>query len=244
MLKMKKSLIIASLIVASIANAGYLKVEEVKSFNDMDFIKKVGVTIESIYDADSLYIANITVKGNDDTVYITKDKKYFIAGNVINLQTTKPLTAPVQDISIAKGKESFTFGTGTEEFYLFTDPECPYCKQFETYLPQLEKIAKINIFYFPLTNIHPIAKELSKFQLSQKGKHSVIDILNIGVASDSFINRKYEDKESTELDAKINEQLNIAKKFGIRSTPSLLNAKGERIDWTDFLTDHKIELKR
>lgn len=241
-----KKIIVLSLTLSSIitmsANANYLKEKELKNFNELPMIKKANAEISSVYDNDSLYIANIKVQNNSDTVFITKDKKYLIAGNVIDINTGKTLAAPITNLDIAKGKESYVFGSGKKEYYIFTDPECPFCKELEKYLPQIEKDVKLNIFYFPLLRLHPNARELAKFQLSLKDKNqNVLENLAKTTSDADYGARSYTPEISKILDEKLDEQQKIGETFGVRGTPMIINAKGEMMNWVEFLNEYNIQ---
>lgn len=83
--------------------------------------------------------------GNADEIYLTKDKKLILSGDLIDVNSGIKISAPA-DLTGVRGKEAFVYGKGTEEYFLFTDPECPYCKKFESYLPQIENKVKIKYF--------------------------------------------------------------------------------------------------
>ena len=102
------------------------KIEEIK---ELELFKRANIDIVNGHDLDSLYYLNIKVQGNPNTVYLTKDKKYLVSGEVINTTSGKKLTAPVDLSILEEGKEALTFGKGSQELVLFTDPECPYCKK-------------------------------------------------------------------------------------------------------------------
>ena len=240
---LKKSLI--SLVVATLSlNASFLSKDTIdKDFNNLDIFKKNGVTVSSVYKEGNIYITNI--KGNNlkDTVYLSEDKQYMFTGGLNTNLNGEILASPV-DLEITKNKEAFVFGKGEKEYLLFTDPECPFCKKFEEFLPALEDKVKIRIFYNPLVDMHPTAKEVSKYQMSQKDKMSIIDILKINNKNPEFINRTYDEKTSKSLENKINEQMKIADEFNINSTPTIIDSKGKKILWTNFLKEQGIDLSK
>jgi thiol:disulfide interchange protein DsbC len=47
-------------------------------------------------------------------------------------------------------------GSGKRAIYIFEDPDCPYCKQFEEQLPKVDDVT-LHIFLYPLTSVHPHA---------------------------------------------------------------------------------------
>lgn len=223
-------------------NANYLNETKVKDFNNIEFFKKINAEVKNVYDADSLYIVDIKVQGMTDKIFITKDKKTFIKGTAIDLETSQQLDSPVKDISMAKDKEAFTFGTGKDEYLLFTDPQCPYCKELEKYFPQLLDKVSVKVFYYPLLQIHPEAGELSKFQMfTSKNESDKLKLLNISTEDDSYKKRKYDLQLSNELDKKLKEQMDIGNEFGIQGIPVLITSNGMKINWVEFLLKYDID---
>merc|ERR1711991_696657 len=158
----------------------------------------------------------------------TKDKKYLIAGNVISTTDGKKLDVPV-DLSAIRGKEAFTFGKGKDEYFLFTDPECPYCKKFESYFTQVEDKVKIRIFFFPLS-FHANAKDISLYVMSQKSQDAKVKaFLNTTKDTPAFKNRKISKAELAKLEKKLNTQMDIGAKLGVAGTPSLFDGKGNKV---------------
>jgi len=240
---LKKSFI--SLVVATLSlNANFLSKDTVdKDFNNLEIFKKNNVTVSSVYKEGNIYITNIKVNNMKDTVFLSEDKKYMFTGGISTESNGEALSSPV-NLNIAKNKEAFTFGKGEEEYLLFTDPECPFCKKFEEFLPELENKVKIKVFYLPLVDMHPTAKEVSKYQMSLKDKMPIIDILKIDNKNPGFINRTYDEKTSKLLEDKVNEQMKIADEFNINSTPTLIDSKGKKITWTNFLQKQGIKLSK
>ena len=129
MFDLTKKVVLSSLLLGTILNADYKEVSknEIAQMEQLELLKKAQIKIVKAYDAGSVYILNINVQGNPDEIYLTKDKKMVLAGDVIDVSDGMKITAPA-DVSILKGKEAFTFGKGSDEYFLFTDPECKYCK--------------------------------------------------------------------------------------------------------------------
>lgn len=215
---------------------------EVIELQKIQLLKKAQIKIIKAYDMGSLYILNTKIQEKPQELFLTKDKKILIAGNVMNSKTGEPITAPI-DLSDLQGKQALTFGTGTDEYYLFTDPECPYCKKFESYLPQIEKNVKINIFFFPLS-FHENAKDLSLYFMSKESNNEKIKaMMSVDAKSKEFINRKIDKKTLTKLEEKLQIQLQIAQKLGIRGTPTLYSTSGKKVVWVNLLKKYGVDVK-
>lgn len=242
MIKTTRNILLCATLLTS-ANAleklGKKEINEIENFN---LFKKADVKIDKVYDTGSLYYLEVNIKGNKDQVYLTKDKKYLIAGDVIDVNNGTKLTIPV-DLSNAKGKEAFVFGTGEKEYTLFTDPECPYCKKFEEYLPQIKDKVKINVFLYPL-DFHKNAKNLSLYILSKNTTQEKIDALfKTTKDSKDFINRKIDKSKLEKLEKTLDEQIKIGQNINVQGTPSLFDKSGKKVSWVVMLQEYGIEVK-
>lgn len=214
--------------------------QELVNIQALNLIKQANIEVNKAYDAQSLYLLDSTIQGQKQSIYLTKDKKYIIAGNAMDATTGSALTLPI-DLSITQNKEALTFGSGKDEYILFTDPECPYCKKFESFFPQLEKFVKIKVFFYPLS-FHEKAKNLSLYILSQKTNEAKIDaMLNIDASSELFIKRNQ--KSLASYEAHLEEEMNIARTLNISGTPTIFNKKGNKVSWVGLLKKYNIEVK-
>lgn len=243
MISSGKKLLFSTLLATSALFAQTeLSNSQLKDLGELNIFKKSGITITKGIDADSVYILNIKAQNAVDTIYLTKDKKYLISGEVLATETGMPLSMPV-DVSILKGKEAFTFGKGSDEYILFTDPECPYCRKFESYFPQIEDKVKIRVFYYPL-DFHKNAYDLSMFIMSQKTyEDKVKTMLNVTAKDEVYKNRKYDSKTEENLKKKLDENIELAFEMGVQGTPAMFDMQGNKIVWVDILKKYGIEVR-
>ena len=244
MFNFTKNVLISSLLFSSVLNAANKEVpkNEIAQMEQLELLKRAQIKINKAYDIGSLYILNITVQGNADEIYLTKDKKLILSGDVIDATNGMKISAPV-DLTGIEGKEAFVFGKGTEEYILFTDPECPYCKKFESYLPQIESKVKIRVFYFPLES-HENAKDLSLYVMSQKTSAKKIEAMfsandNLQIAK----NAKYTQAELAKLEKSLEEQIQIGMKLNVQGTPTIFDKDGKSVVWVNLLEKFGIEVK-
>jgi thiol:disulfide interchange protein DsbC len=99
-----------------------------------------------------------------NVLYTDSKGQVGLFGNLVELKTRKNLTElrrdelmvvdfsklPV-DKAIVKVK-----GNGSRKLAIFTDPDCPYCKQLEKELANVTDVT-VYIFLLPLTQLHPDA---------------------------------------------------------------------------------------
>ena len=230
-------------------NTGFAALKEVPKsetlkLEQLELLKQNSIKINKAFDIGSLYMLNINVKGNSDEVFLTKDKNYLISGVVVDVKSGVELSIPV-DLSNLKNKEALTYGNGKDEYVLFTDPECTYCKKFESFFPQIKDKVKIKIFFFPL-DFHENAKNLSLYIMGQKTNNQKIDAMfefNIGDDLSKIKNIKYSKAEWTKLENQLNLHLSRAKSLNIQSTPTLYDKDGNSIIWIDLLEKYGVEFK-
>lgn len=243
-----KLALISFLLVAISAQANFieLKKSDLSQFEELALFQRAGIKVEKAFDSGEFYVLKIEAQGRKDELYLTKDKKFVVSGSVINTSNGLPLKAPV-DLSALKGKEAFTYGDGKEEFILFTDPECPYCKKFESYFPQLKDKVKIKVFFYPL-DFHPNAREISKYILSRKTKKEKIDaFFEFEIGNESVLskvkNTKYSTAEEEKLNNFLNEQIELGINLGVQGTPALFDKNGQSVIWVQLLEKYGIKVK-
>lgn len=240
----KISFILLFISTTLFADIKELSINETSNLAQLELLKKDNIKILKAYDIGSLYILKIDIQGNKDEVFLTKDKKYIISGTVVDTSNSMLVTLPV-DLTPTKDKEAFTYGTGKDEYVLFTDPECPYCKKFESYLPQIKDKVKIRVFFYPL-EFHQNTKDLSFYILNQKTTTQKIDAFyefNIGDNLDKIKNIKYNKDEQTKLEKQLQEQIDIASKLDIQGTPTIFDKDGNNIIWVNLLEKYGIDIK-
>ena len=127
-----------------------------------------GVEIRGIYTTAHPNLYEIVMNGNQ-IIYITSDYKYVIAGSMLDVAKDENLTAErMSDLS----KVSFdslpldqaikkVYGKGTYSIAVFSDPDCPFCKQLEQQLAGADDLT-VYTFLFPLESLHPGATAKAK----------------------------------------------------------------------------------
>ena len=234
---MKKFIVAASLIAASLlANS---KVD-IHIFDDMGFVKR-GVQVLKAKDLGDVYMLLGKYKRGTFDIFVTKDKKYYIIGSAYDNKTNEKLAFKI-DMSKYKDKEAFSTGEGKDEYYVFTDPECPYCKRFERNIPYLKKYAKFHFFLYPLP-FHKHAKAMSQYLLSLPKEKRAEALYAMQVKGDeSYKKAKYSLDEIDRLNKELQKQQRIADELGVRGTPTVYDKNGKSVNWTTLANKYNVTL--
>lgn len=197
-------------------------------------IKKIGGTVTSVRQspARGLYEMLIERDGRKGVLYMDYGKKHLIQGAVFDLGTLEQVIAHKDELPQPKPQKPVDVKTipvanavimgnpkGTKKLYVFTDPDCPFCRTGHAELKKLAKIAPdvaIHIMLFPLP-MHPGAYDKSRAVLESKS----LDLLN----------KAFEGKEipkpSKESSKKsIDEIAKFAAANGISGTPTMVLPDG------------------
>ena len=121
---------------------------------DKEALKKIGaqVRIDSVSFNEAIGLFEIVTNGR--VIYATKDGKYMILGNVIEVQTLKNLTTErmaslrTVDFSSLKLDDAIKISDGKRAIAVFEDPDCQYCKNLNVELKKLKDVS-IYIFLYP-----------------------------------------------------------------------------------------------
>ena len=152
-------------------------------------------------------------------VYIDKNLRFIISGQIVDRQTKKDLTlerwkefrrVEVASLSL---KNAIPMGEGERKLYVFTDPECHLCFQLHEELKQTKNIQTF-FFLYPLNpNSHKKAKAI----WCSKNRIKALE-------------DAYQGKELTSLscDTKsVDNNIEFGKRLFFQSTPTLIFQNGK-----------------
>ncbi|MDD2266297.1 thioredoxin fold domain-containing protein [Sulfuricurvum sp.] len=209
----------------------------ISELSALDIIKESQIQILKVHDEGSVYLIKglptRVVEGQEKRpfdFFITKDKKILITGNAIRTDTKQRVSFPM-DKNIIAGKEAFSYGTGKEVLYVFIDPQCPYCKQFEKIMPTLKEKYTFKIYLFPLS-FHPEAIPMSKWILKGSDQEDMAErLLAIANGSQEYKNVVLSADEDKRLMDLINIQIGLAKEIEVMGTPTVMDSDLNKMNW-------------
>ncbi len=105
-----------------------------------------------------------------NVAYVEESGRYFLFGHMFDMQTQTDLTeGKIMAEQVAKVdfkklplKDAIKIvrGDGSRRVAIFSDPDCPYCKQLENNIANLTNVT-IYLYLFPIDQLHPQAKAKS-----------------------------------------------------------------------------------
>jgi len=184
------------------------------------------------------YILTIVSKQGNSSLYITHDKKYTILGQVYdNLKHKIIIPHYPVDKNIVKKGVVFSFGEGKKDLYIVTDPECPFCREFEKKAKtvNLTKDYKIHLIFLPLS-FHKESKDMIYYILAGKSKKEQIERFHKTLQGDnSWRNFKVTKNQKEKFDKKIEVSKKAANELGAQGTPSFYDSKFNEINRNELL---------
>ena len=195
---------------------------QLKSKIDKGILKIKGV------EKKDFYIITLYDKRGEGNIFITKDLKYTILGNILDNKTKEPLRAdyPAEKFSgnkeIVKEGVLFSFGKGDKDLYVVTDPECPFCQRFEKIAKKakLGEKYKIHIIFLPLS-FHKHSKAMIYYILSADSEAEKAERFHKTLTGDnSWRDFKPTPAQKAKIDAELKKAKKAVEELGAKGTPS------------------------
>lgn len=161
--------------------------------------------------------------------YTDTTGRYFMYGSLVDMKTNDDLTAarltdlsrvdvrklPLQDALVRVN------GKGRRTMYLFSDPDCPFCRRLEPELDKLDDVT-IYIFPYPLEALHSDAARKAKAIWCETDEKKRLDLWH-GVVM------KTQDVSTAECPNPIKRNLALGEALGLQGTPTLIAADGRTL---------------
>lgn len=139
---------------------------------------KLKKTFEETYKEQKIQVKSVTptpvagiyelVLSGSQIIYMDANANYFFSGELIDLRAKKSITQErIETMNTANFNElplenaiKEVRGKGTLKLVVFSDPDCPYCKELEKVMAQIDDLT-IYTFMMPIEALHPQAKQKS-----------------------------------------------------------------------------------
>jgi len=160
-------------------------------------------------------------------VYTDEKADYLFLGNVIDAKKQRNLTeervAKLTQIKFDSlpldSAIKVVKGNGKRKIAVFSDPDCPFCKKFETEMKSVTDIT-IYTFLFPIEGLHGGATEKAK---------AIWCAPDRAKAWEEWIIQGIAPKNSGSCENPVAKVAALANKLGVSGTPTVFFANGRRV---------------
>ena len=161
------SLMTTSLLAVEEKSELGISLETKNKIENIQLIKKYNGTVTKGREFGNLFLIEGEVGPNRQFLEfaVTKDMKTLILGKLYDTNTTAELHVTTTDTASLLKKADFTYGNGPETIFVFVDPTCPGCAQFESHWPKLKDKYTIKVFIWALPS-HTNSPMLADYILS------------------------------------------------------------------------------
>ena len=200
-----------------------------------ELLKKTGINVKSVKQAPSKGLFELLVEKDNKQgiIFIDYGKKNLIQGVIVNLESLQPVSAHVQDLPQPKQVTSVDVTTipvdkaiimgnpkGSKKLYVFTDPDCPYCRKGHLELKKLAAIAPdvaIYVMLYPLP-MHPGAYDKSR---------TIMETKSLDLMDKAFDGKDIPKPTNESSKMAIDEIIKFANSNGISGTPTIVMPDGK-----------------
>jgi thiol:disulfide interchange protein DsbC len=177
------------------------------------------------------YIEKTPVEGiyqviiGGQVIYMTKDARYMIDGNLIDLSTKKNYTedamSGIRLSQIEKLGEDkmvvYTPETIKHTITVVTDIDCPYCRRLHNEMDQyMAGGVQVRYIFMPLKGKSDFRTTVSVW--CAKDRNEALDLAKAGAKL-----------EAKDCENPINEHLNVSRSLGVRGTPAIILQDGSML---------------
>lgn len=167
-----------------------------------------------------------------EVAYVNEDGRYFLFNaHLFDMKTQTDLTKPAIDRAQSidfktlplKDAVKSVKGNGKRVVAVFTDPDCPYCRQLEASLDKLTD-ATVYRFIFPIEGLHKGVTEKSKaLWCAGSNDASRLDALR------AYMGGAKKADGAANCANPIDRNVELAKKLGINGTPTMIASDGRML---------------
>ncbi len=184
-----------------------------------------GTEISSVSKTPYSGLYEVVIDGQ--VAYTDENGDYMFLGSVVDTKTRKNLTQERMAKLNAVNTESlpldhalkFVKGDGSRKLYVFSDPECPFCKKLEQELAKVTNLT-LYVFPFPIDSLHPGTSDVSKAIWCAKDKNQAWQ--------DALLKNKLP-KNDGSCDNPIEADVALGNSLHVSGTPTLIFANGRRV---------------
>ena len=204
------------------------------------------LTIKGAIEKPESYILKLEAKSprgsQNITAFLDKKTSELYIGSAYDKEG-KAIEFP-KDAKIVKEGVAFSYGTGSKEIYLITDPECPYCTKFEKAAKGKLDDYTVHVILFPLSfhKKSPAMIEwimMGKDDAQKKERFEEVMIKGSTKYTELIKDAKKPFVYSAEGEKYMKSSEAAAREMNMRGTPALYDAKFNPISQDQVLKAEK-----
>jgi len=178
-----------------------------------------------------MWMVEVEAKGRIFPLYLHYSKKYFFAGNIVDIKNRKligeeprPAEKKKVDLNKIPLDDAIVMGNplAKKGVVVFDDPDCPYCRKLHAEIKKVISQRNDIVFYiklFPLVKLHPDAYRKSKSIICEKSLEKSFKMLDDAFSGKEIPNPRCET-------TKIDDNIKLGDSLGITGTPTLILPDG------------------
>lgn len=218
-----KKIITGAVLLSSVLLSGNVDSQAIKKIKTLKPLDAKEVSIKNAKKIGSIYVLKLSInepRGKRSVpAVVTEDFKHVVIGSSYDsksgiIESTMDLKKHSKDVAFTLGKSN-----KNGSFYVFTDPDCPACKNFDsTMKTELDKAGiQMNIMFYPLDRIHPEARNKSQYILTlpKEKRKEAYEKMQEGDATWKTA------KITPESVKKVEAMVELGNDLGVRGTPSV-----------------------
>lgn len=184
-----------------------------------------GAKVQSVVKTPYSQLYEVFMEGQ--LFYTDAKVRYLVIGKIIDAETRVNLTErrseELMRVSFASLPLENAFkvvkGDGSRKIAVFSDPDCPFCKQYEEELARLDNVT-IYTFIFPIEGLHAGATEKSKAIWCAPDRVE---------AWNQWMRKGVLPKNAGNCENPIAKNVQLGGRLGINGTPTTIFSDGKRI---------------
>ena len=203
---------------------------DLSQFNKLALFQQNHLEALESLEIDGLYYIKVKRNNKITNIFLSKNKKVLIQGEGMYLKDGTPVIFKMNTAPVI-GKESFSFGTGKKVLYVFTDPECPYCRKFNKAMHKLKDKYTFKVYLFPLS-FHKNARAMSEWILSAKNdEEKARRLYEVSHGSTKYSNAKIAPLQREKATKLLDATIKLGNKISISGTPTVFDREGNMVNW-------------
>jgi len=238
-----------TMILITTLNAGDLivdkaKLQELKTKNKV--LQDPVLTIKGAIEKPDSYILKLEAKSPRGsqliTAFLDKKTSELYMGTAYDKEG-KAILFP-KDAKVVKEGVAFSYGKGSKDIYIVTDPECPYCSKFEKTIAGKLDDYRVHVILFPLS-FHKKAPAMvewimqGKDDAEKKEKFEELMLKGSTKYKELIKDEKKPFVYSSEMQQHIDKSNKTAMELNVRGTPAIYDANFNAVSQDQLLNPGK-----